>query len=104
MIFATDWRYKGMSADNYTTCPKCLKRAEVDNNKEANKIADAYGKVPMDKYLDLVKNSSKPIKLSDTLREDYDIGMDGGDLHICYRASCRICDFKALYSEVKSML
>lgn len=88
-----------MSADNWAVCPRCLKRAEAERDKLERKVQDAYGKLPKDEYLALVKKAEQPQKpLDHTLREDYEQGTDeDGEYSVNYTCSCSKCGYAAQY-------
>jgi len=39
-----------MSADNWTTCPKCKRMTERTKQKQISNVRSAYGKLPPEKY------------------------------------------------------
>lgn len=90
-----------MSADNWTQCPRCLvtNKAKAD---ELDKIAsEAYGKVSAEKFDQLRQDAfsfRKAITLdgnfTETLREDYEIGIQNGEFSVGYYAECETCGFK----------
>lgn len=83
-----------MSANNWAICPKC-NRQRVETIKRLDcSIVEAYGKLPQDKYLELVAARDNPPRLQNTLREDYEIGMyDAERFVVSYRAHCGACGF-----------
>ena len=62
-----------MSADNWTSCPKCGDR-EDDNRAGTG-----------------------------TLREDYEIGIYNGEFDISYRASCTNCNYKKVFEHTENI-
>lgn len=94
-----------MSADNWTRCPNCTKQAREQKEKHAQVLADAYGKVPREKYLALEKeaNDRQLVQFEDTLREDYEIGIWNGEFTVSYGASCSVCNFKYEYKYEKKI-
>lgn len=94
-----------MGADNWTYCPKCKTEKEKKIAESEFALNKAYGKVPLAEYKEMelalndLKNeeSTKNYRELVTLREDYDIGIDGGVFSIEYRASCNKCDFRYKY-------
>jgi hypothetical protein len=83
-----------MSADNWTYCPKCKKDNERKNAARLQEAQEAYGKIPAPDYLALVAAAEKPIPLEDTLREDYEIGINSdGVFRVSYSCSCHDCGF-----------
>ena len=90
-----------MSADNWAICPQCKasKLAVRDENKR--KAEESYGKVDAAEYLRLLQVSSIAVKVEETMREDYEIGVDDeGVFHIGYYASCN-CGFKFEYKHTE---
>ena len=92
-----------MSADRWSECPKCRVDLDVDSKRRAKKAADAYGKVSHDEYERLIADRDKPRKLATTLREDYEIGANEGELRISYHASCEKCGFAYSFKDARSM-
>lgn len=82
-----------MSADNWTTCPRCfateLKRVE----SVMEKAKSSYGKVKAEEYAALQAEAVKPMNVQNTLREDYELGLYGGEFQIDYACSCSECGF-----------
>ncbi len=66
-----------------------MKRRE----ERAKKAEDAYGKVPVEKFLALKSKADKPVRLSETLAERYQIGMHGARFFVSYSATCEKCGF-----------
>lgn len=83
-----------MSADNYTTCPRC----EAIQEKAKKEAQESYGTVSEEEYLHLVEKS-KPKKDEDTLREDYEIGIYNGKFYIRYEGACSQCSFFYVYKR-----
>jgi len=90
-----------MSANNWTKCPKC--EAKLSNKKAVtlDKARKCYGKVSAEEFesrMGLAKAFSGEA-LEDTLREDYELGIDGNTFSVSYRASCEECDFSFEFRE-----
>lgn len=92
-----------MSADNWTTCPKCLAQAQSRRAGREKEIESAYGTVPLEEFKTLQEAVSATNKVNpddyESLREDYEIfGARTGTVSISYRGSCSNCglliDFK----------
>ncbi len=84
-----------MSADNWGQCPKCIMLVEKANKQALEKANEGYGKLPKEKYLELLKESEKPIPVDNTLREDYEFYMpDDGEFEANYSCHCDKCGFK----------
>jgi hypothetical protein len=87
-----------MSADNWRDCPKCLAKAKADKVKREEAAEQAYGKVPKEEYLALLAEAGKPVEVEDTMREDYELGIDqNGKFYVIYRADCQDCPFVFTY-------
>lgn len=85
-----------MSADNWAECPRCIHRAVKEKERKVQECKDAYGKVPAEEYLSMLKESEKGINVGTLLREDYGFGMgDDGEFVARYSAACQseICGF-----------
>jgi hypothetical protein len=94
-----------MSADNWTECPNCRKKAEAEKLERIEAVAKGYGKVKREKYDQLVAKAAESIKLEQTLREDYELGVLRGKdfsckrphecvFYIIYSCSCSHCSFE----------
>lgn len=68
-----------MSADNWRECPCCNKKQLNEKEKAKIKADSCYGKVSQEEYLKLLEIANKPIKLENSLREDYSlyVSLDG---------------------------
>lgn len=82
-----------MSADNWTTCPKCLAADAAKSDANRKQVAESYGKVASEEYLKRVAALTKGPALEDTLREDYEIGIYKGEFFVSYTGSCSVCKF-----------
>ena len=92
-----------MSADNWTYCPKCQEMARKRAEKLNEQIASSYGKVSIENYTALAKEANNPPKLEETLREDYEVGIYGGEFTVSYTASCNVCKFTFGYDFTKGV-
>ncbi|WP_010550490.1 hypothetical protein [Brachybacterium paraconglomeratum] len=91
-----------MSADNWTTCPRCTRRREAEIESAEEKIALAYGKVPLDEWEEMRRRQSDLItrKPDRTLREDYEFhGASDGEVVADYSASCDTCDLRVSFTH-----
>ena len=92
-----------MSADNWAICPKCKEKNDELNKKRILDTAKKYGKIPAEEYITLAKETSKPIEIEETMREDYEIGVDeDGVFNVDYFCSCAKCGFKYAYKHSES--
>lgn len=93
-----------MSADNWTFCPKCLKREEARKDELKLKAESEYGKMPKAEYLELLKESEEPLKAKETLREDYEFFMSpDGYFKANYKCHCDVCGFKHTFKHEKEI-
>jgi len=94
-----------MSADNWRACPNCLAKEQSKLDKIKARVSADYGKIPADEYLQLVAESKKELKLPDTLREDYEIGMyDEFDFYVSYSCSCSKCNYSFDYKHEENVM
>lgn len=83
-----------MSATNWDFCPQCKQLAAAAEAERVKKAEQSYGKVSSAKYLQLLAEASEPIEADETLREDYQIGVDDDcKFYVHYKASCEHCEF-----------
>lgn len=88
-----------MSADNWTTCPKCKIKHEEQLAADQRRVSSSYGRVPAEKYVEAVRKLENPKQLEQTLREDYSQGIDeNGEYSCSYGASCQECGFSFSFS------
>lgn len=94
-----------MSADNWTTCPRCTINRDAEVAKAKAKADAKYGKVPAQEFMELLvqAESAKNTDLPRTMREDYDIGIEGGEFEINFRASCSTCGFRYEYKHAEQV-
>ncbi len=85
-----------MSADNWTTCPKCEAAHKAAIEAARTATAEAYGRVPREEFdaLDRKADALKDRALPLTLREDYEIGVRGTAFEVNYGGSCDECGFQ----------
>lgn len=87
-----------MSADNWTKCPNCKIKAQNQVRELESKLDTAYGKVSKEEYQTIVNQiNSSSIKLEDTLREDYEIGIHKDEFFINYVGYCQVCKWSYEY-------
>ena len=83
-----------MSADNWRFCPRCFKNIHEDAAIKLRLARASYGVVPAEEYETLMRVARKPVAVPDTMREDYDLGIDeNDDFYMRYKAHCDMCGF-----------
>jgi hypothetical protein len=91
-----------MSADNWTTCPRCSD-ARVDELQAAEKaLKDSYGKVPLHEFVAARESLHDKflVPLNQNWREDYEIfGAETGLLEIHYEGRCAVCKHSYKYNH-----
>lgn len=83
-----------MGADNWGICPKCRYEQEKDIAVKEKKLEAAYGTVALGKYqaMQAELEGLKAKKLTETLREDYEIRTDSyGEFMVSYGCKCNVC-------------
>ena len=84
-----------MGADNWSMCPKCKKMTLDKHYEQLDKIRKKYGEMSFDEYEKAIFAANVPIKLDETLREDYEFCMDDeGFFDAKFLARCDRCGFK----------
>jgi len=94
-----------MGADNWRVCPRCLKKARFDHAAAQNTARDAYGKVPLEKFLQLKQEADKPFQEpKESFREDYEIGVDtDGEFSVTYSGRCQECDLSFSFKTTEQV-
>lgn len=92
-----------MSADNWRVCPKCEAKVQAHQATLRERAEKAYGKVPPEQYLDMLKNVDDDPKLPIDLREDYELGIDGHRFYVSYHAQCITCGWTYEFSYEKKV-
>lgn len=89
-----------MSADNWTECPQCVR--EIDRAFQADEtlLASAYGILPLDEFDALRERVSSGPVYKSSLREDYEFWLEGFELNISYKCSCKECGLSFHHREV----
>lgn len=83
-----------MGGDNWAICPQCKKNVETAKREAQVAAGEAYGKVDIHEYLEMLRAAEKPIAITQTFREDYEIGINNdGTFSINYGGACEKCDF-----------
>ncbi len=89
-----------MSADNWTFCPRCIDEKRLKIEKLEIALDKGYGKLSKEEWLDKRKilHDLELEKDEPTLREDYEIWMEGRESPPCfsvqYSCSCSNCGFE----------
>jgi hypothetical protein len=92
-----------MSADRWSTCPRCKVRFDEARKDYAARTDALYGQVSAEEFMQFLAREERPQRPSDTLREDYEVYMrDTGVLCIDYYASCEACGFQFHYENEES--
>lgn len=91
-----------MIADNWAKCPNCIKIDRDQKIKMRQKIDDSYGKIDQAEYLKLVEAANHEQQFRETLREDFQIGIDPfGMFSVTFAARCDRCGFKFDFTNSK---
>lgn len=78
-----------MSANNWSVCPKCKANEERRQKTATEWAAKKYGVVTPAEYMAMLEDA-KPRELEETMREDYEIGVDDdGEFFVDYAATCQ---------------
>jgi hypothetical protein len=94
-----------MSANRWSSCPKCYANAVKEAERRARVAAESYGKVSPEEYLELRGAAENPPDVEPTMREDWDLGVEpDGTFSIDYRASCNICGFRFRFKQEAAVL
>ena len=91
-----------MSADSWTTCPRCTERLDETKASEARRLADAYGKVDLEEYEAMKSEIAKVQALTpnENFREDYEFyGAEDGEVTASYGGSCKDCGLKVSFKH-----
>lgn len=87
-----------MSADNWTTCPRCTAKHEAKVKEAAAALAEAYGKVTVEEF-DTARAELRAIEQvgpDETFREDYEFyGAKDGTITADYGGECSVCGLTA---------
>ena len=84
-----------MSPRAWGTCPACEKEARETKETEKKELAKQYGKIPPEEYIQRRTEVDKPIEVEETLRENYELGVDMDfKFTAYYRCHCENCGFE----------
>ena len=95
-----------MSADNWTQCPRCY----VTNREKLAVLektaSESYGNAPAEQFDRLREDARSFCKaissngdFTETLREDYEIGIQEGEFYVSYGSFCQTCGFTFSYTH-----
>lgn len=96
-----------MGADNWDHCPYCVDNAKSEHEAALQRLADAYGNVPVDTFNAMQKETPTEFDLEGverTFREDYEIGLWGDDrteVKVHYSGTCTVCGASATVKTTK---
>jgi len=94
-----------MSANNWAICPKCKIKHEEDATKRLADAQEKYGKIPAEEFIIILAEAKKVSILKESLREDYEIGVDKqGEFYVNYGCCCQTCRFIYEYRFNKKLL
>ena len=85
-----------MSADNWTQCPRCLKRRAMEVENKETEVGAAYGKVTVERFdqMRAELESLKTDEVDNTFREDWEIGVFNGEFFVQYKGACGTCNLR----------
>lgn len=94
-----------MSADNWATCPQCKATALAEQKAKKIAAGQAYGSVPQEKYLSLLKKAEEPLSYPKfSFREDYDLGItEDGEFYVSYQGRCEVCKLGKVFKHVEHL-
>ena len=91
-----------MSADNWTKCPRCLRRHRKEVDNAFAKAAKSYGLVKRETYEGLKKEALRLDSQApkNTFREDYEIsGVEDGAVELAYSGVCDVCSLSVRFNH-----
>jgi hypothetical protein len=92
-----------VSADNWTTCPRCEENARRRYEEEDERVAAMYGVVSPAQYAAARDRLvATDLALGETFREDYEVyGASDGEVHVDYRGKCTVCGLTVSVGETR---
>jgi len=95
-----------MSADEWTTCPACLKAGKNKRKKWNEKLKKAYGKVSPEKYIELKNRAESDCdSRNESLAEYYEIGVnEDGYFYVDFSGHCDSCGYSFTYKHNENTL
>jgi hypothetical protein len=93
-----------MSADNWTTCPRCFRRARLAADEARAAVMASYGKVPLEEFDAARAALEEPDPDTyTTFREDYEFfGADKGVITASYKGACTTCGLSVSFKHEKT--
>lgn len=89
-----------MSAKHWDFCPQCDKSERERHAKLEEALKKSYGKISMEEYEKRKAELAQPLKVGDTLREDYQIGIGANFVfYVLYQCECQECGFRFEYKH-----
>jgi hypothetical protein len=95
-----------MSADHWSTCPKCKADKERRVSAAREEARAMYGKVPQEEYLEAIDRFPKAesTELDENMGWYYEFfGAEDGVLGISFSCQCRDCGYKFNYNHTVDM-
>ena len=87
-----------MSADRWTTCPRCSEIARKAKEAQQEAARAAYGVLPVEEFDRLRAEAEQPVEEDESVREDYGFyGFEEGKVVAVYEASCKTCGLSAKF-------
>jgi len=88
-----------MSAENWRMCPVCRNKAIQEWEDRVADAQSKYGVIESNEFLELWASvqDSKPkygCEVDETLREDYEIGVEDDRFFVSYSSRCMTCGFE----------
>lgn len=96
-----------MSADNWAICPRCLARAQKSAADMTASAMDSYGKVSVKEFderrrkADAFAKDALDERQLTTFREDYEIGLYQGAIHVTYDGACATCGLALEFRDIR---
>ena len=82
-----------MSAEKWTSCPKCEDTHRKEHITLSEKLKTAYGILSEKEYNELKAEVETPTPPGYNLSENYKIGIEDETFSVSYTAQCTVCDF-----------
>ena len=95
-----------MSADNWTTCPRCVRQYQAHLAQLVRDLDVAYGKVTPVEYerQRQALADAQAEEIDHTFREDYSIGINDDDtFSVDYGGCCTACKLSVRFTHTASI-